>query len=172
MSMAADGPAAATQRPTSSRERERVADSKGSSYSQRNGPYSQFDSHRSAPQSVDAEYGVLGSMLIAPNQAIPECVERINGEYFSAPTHTTIYNALVEMWNEQKAIDLITFTKYLRDRTLLEQIGGAPFVTHLFTFVPTAANVLYYLGILREKYVLRQIISVCTVSMQAAYDEQ
>jgi len=121
---------------------------------------------------LDAEYGVLGSMLISPNEVIPECVERINEKYFYAPTHTTIYLQLVEMWNDQKAIDLITFTQYLRDRNLLDQVGGAAFVTHLFTFVPTAANIRYYLNILREKYVLRQIIAVCTVSSQRAYEEQ
>ncbi|MEY2519131.1 MAG: replicative helicase [Verrucomicrobiota bacterium] len=111
-------------------------------------------------------------MLISPKEVIPECVERINETYFFAPTHTTIYQALVEMWNDQKAIDLITFTQYLRDRNLLEQIGGAAFVTHLFTFVPSSANIRYYLEIVREKYVLRQIIVVCTVSTQRAYDEQ
>jgi replicative DNA helicase len=172
MSMAADGPAATTQRPTKSRTGEKAADSKGASYSQRNGPYSQFDPHRSPPHSLDAEYGVLGSMLISPNEVIAECVERINEKYFFAPTHTTIYQLLVEMWNEQKAIDLITFTQYMRDRNLLDQVGGPAFITSLFTFVPTAANVRYYLGILREKYVLRQIIAVCTVSAQRAYDEQ
>src|SRR6266581_1371964 len=114
------------------------------------------DIHRSPPHSVEAEQGVLGSMLISPREAIAECVEKINEEYFYVPAHQTIYNVLVELWNTGQAIDLITFTQVLRDRHLLDSVGGAAFVTSLFTFVPTAANVQYYLEIVRDKYVLRE----------------
>src|SRR5204863_9239241 len=66
----------------------------------------------------------------------------------------------------------ITFTQTLRDRNVLETIGGAAFVTSLFTFVPTAANIEYYLEIVRDKHVLRQIISTCTEGVRRAYEEQ
>ena len=55
---------------------------------------------------------------------------------------------------------------------MLESVGGAAFVTSLFTFVPTAANVPYYLEIVRDKYILRQIIAACTESVRRAYEEQ
>src|SRR5439155_1142712 len=96
------------------------------------------DIHRTPPHSVEAEQGVLGSMLISPREAIGECVEKINEEYFYVPAHQTIYNVLVDLWNAGQAIDLITFTQVLRDRNLLETVGGAALVTSLFTFVPTA----------------------------------
>src|SRR6267378_5081964 len=130
------------------------------------------DIHRTPPHSVEAEQGVLGSMLIAPQDAIPECVEKITEEYFYVPAHQTIYRVLVEQWNGGQAIDLITFTQTLRDQNLLETIGGAPLVTSLFTFVPTAANVDYYLEIVRDKYVLRSIIAASTESVRRAYEEQ
>src|SRR5216683_6701709 len=130
------------------------------------------DIHRTPPHSVEAEQGVLGSMLISPRDAIAECVEKINEEYFYVPAHQTIYNVLVVLWNTGQAIDLITFTQVLRDRNLLEGVGGAAFVTSLFTFVPTAANVGYYLDIVREKYILRQIIVAATESVRRAYEEQ
>ncbi|PYL65725.1 MAG: hypothetical protein DMF25_02595, partial [Verrucomicrobia bacterium] len=101
-----------------------------------------------------------------------ECVEKINEEYFYVPAHQTIYNVLVDLWNAGQAIDLITFTQVLRDRNLLESVGGAAFVTSLFTFVPTAANVGYYLEIVRDKYILRQIITASTESVRRAYEEQ
>jgi replicative DNA helicase len=78
---------------------------------------------------VEAEQGVLGSMLISPRETIAECVEKINEEYFYVPAHQTIYNVLVDLWNVGQAIDLITFTQVLRDRNLLETVGGAAFVT-------------------------------------------
>src|SRR6059058_3328448 len=130
------------------------------------------DLHRTPPHSVEAEQGVLGSMLISPRETIAECVEKINEEYFYVPAHRTIYDVLVELWNAGQAIDLITFTQVLRDRNLLDSVGGAAFVTNLFTFVPTAANVQYYLEIVRDKYILRQIISAATESVRRAYEEQ
>ncbi|MGH7984095.1 MAG: replicative DNA helicase [Candidatus Udaeobacter sp.] len=130
------------------------------------------DIHRTPPHSVDAEQGVLGSMLISPRETIAECVEKINEDYFYVPAHRTIYDVLVDLWNAGQAIDLITFTQVLRDRHLLDSIGGAAFVTSLFTFVPTAANVGYYLEIVRDKYILRQIISAATESVRRAYEEQ
>jgi replicative DNA helicase len=130
------------------------------------------DIHRAPPHSVDAEQGVLGSMLLSPREAIAECVEKINEQYFYVPAHQTIYNVLVDLWNAGQAIDLITFTQVLRDRNLLESVGGAAFVTSLFTFVPTAANIEYYLEIVRDKHILREIISAATESVRRAYDEQ
>src|SRR6184192_630482 len=130
------------------------------------------DIHRAPPHSVEAEQGVLGSMLIAPQDVIPECVEKIKEEYFYIPAHQTVFRVLVEQWSAGQAIDLITFTQTLRDQNVLETIGGASFVTSLFTFVPTAANVDYYLEIVRDKYVLRQIILTCTEGVRRAYEEQ
>jgi len=115
---------------------------------------------------------VLGSMLISPREIIAECVEKINENYFYLSAHQTIYTVLVELWNAGQGIDLITFTQVLRDRNLLETVGGAAAVTSLFTFVPTAANVTYYLEIVREKYILRQIIAACTESVRRAFEEQ
>src|SRR5436305_1869565 len=76
------------------------------------------DIHRTPPHSIEAEQGVLGSMLIAPNEAIPICVERIGDrhEHFFAPAHRTVYALLVELWSAGQAVDLITFTQALRDR--------------------------------------------------------
>src|SRR6476620_11564744 len=130
------------------------------------------DIHRTPPHSAEAEQGVLGSMLISPRETIAECVEKINEEYFYVPAHRTIYDVLVDLWNAGQAIDLITFTQVLRDRHLLDSIGGAAFVSSLLTFVPSAANVQYYLEIFRDKYSLREIISASTESVRRAYEEQ
>jgi len=130
------------------------------------------DIHRTLPHSIEAEQGVLGSMLISPREIIAECVEKINEQYFYVPAHQTVYAVLVELWNAGQGIDLITFTQVLRDRNVLETVGGAAFITSLFTFVPTAANVTYYLEIVRDKYILRQIIAACTESVRRSFEEQ
>ncbi len=138
------------------------------SYSQNSVP----DIHRTLPHSLEAEQGVLGSMLISPTDVIGDVVERINEQYFYQPAHATIYTILVEFWSAQRPADVITLTQVLRDRKLLEEVGGPAFITHLFTFTPTAANASYYVEIVREKYVLRQIIASCTEAASRAYEEQ
>jgi replicative DNA helicase len=130
------------------------------------------DIHRTPPHSAEAEQGVLGSMLISPHKVISEIVSKINEEYFYVPAHQTVYNELVSLWGSGVAIDLLTFTQILRDKNILESVGGASFITGLYTFVPTAANVMYYLEIVRDKYLARQIIAVSTESVRRAYEDQ
>src|SRR5262245_38954898 len=92
------------------------------------------------PHSIEAEQGVLGSILLKADTII-EAQEHITREYFYVPSHAAIWDALVRMYEAKKAIDLVTVTQELRDMNLLDAVGGAGFVTSLFTFVPTAANI-------------------------------
>jgi putative DNA primase/helicase len=121
---------------------------------------------QTVPHSIDAEMGVLGSMLISPHDAIPECVSKISEQHFFVPAHRTIYNVIVDLWNAGKPIDLIIFTQELRDRGLLESVGGAGSVTNLSSFVPTAANVQYYIDMVREKRDLREVQAAATECLQ------
>jgi replicative DNA helicase len=131
------------------------------------------DIHRLLPQSGDAEQGVLSSVLLAPKEVGGLCVEKgIRKEHFHIPAHSSIYEVLLEMYDQRQPIDVITLTQTLRDRKILDQVGGPAFVTDLFTFLPTAANATYYLEILEEKYTLREIIRVCTEYAARCYDEQ
>jgi replicative DNA helicase len=125
------------------------------------------------PQSPDAEQGVLCSFLLSPRDVGGLCVERgITAESFHIPAHAGIFSVLIELWNAAKPIDFITLTQVLRDRNQLDQVGGAAFVTELFTFIPTAANAAYYIDILQEKWILRQVITTCTEYAARSYDEQ
>jgi len=131
------------------------------------------DIHRLLPQSPDAEQGVLCSFLINPREVGGLCVERgLTAEWFHIPAHSGIFAVLLELWNAAKPIDFITLTQLLRDRGLLDQVGGAAFITELFTFIPTAANAAYYIDILQEKWTLREVITTCTEYAARSYDEQ
>jgi len=131
------------------------------------------DVHRMLPQAPDAEQGVLSSFLLAPREVGALCAEKqIHAEHFHHPAHGIIYTQLLEMWDKNRPIDFITLTQELRDRSLLDQAGGAAFVTSLFTFLPTAANASYYIVIVQEKYTLREVIRVCTEYAARSYDEQ
>ena len=131
------------------------------------------DIHRLLPQSQDAELGVLGSILLSPQTVMGECVEKkISPEHFHVPAHATIYEVLRELYDARRPIDLILLTQLLRDRNLLDKVGGPAFVTSLFSFVPTAANAAFYIEILKEKHTLREVIVTCNEFSARCYEEQ
>ena len=131
------------------------------------------DVHRLLPQAPDAEQGVLSSFLLAPKEVGALCAEKlIKPQHFHIPAHAEVYGTLIELWDKNAPIDFITIAQLLRDRNKLDAVGGAAFVSSLFTFLPTAANAKYYLEIVQEKYVLREIIRVCTEYAARSYDEQ
>lgn len=137
-----------------------------------NGHGTYQDIQRTLPHSMEAEQGVLGSMLISSRDVIPEVVARIGEDYFYNPIHGTIFSVLVAEWDRGQAIDLVTFTQRIRDLGQLDAVGGPAFITSLWTFVPTAANITYYLEIMRDKYLLRQMIAAGTETVRRSYEEQ
>jgi len=130
------------------------------------------DAHRPLPQNVDAEKGLLGSVLLSPREVLNDCAEQITEEAFYSPAHGTIFRVLVEMWSANTQIDVITLTNRLRDLNLLDSVGGPGAVTELFGYVPTAANAPHYLDIVLEKSLLRRMITACTASAARCYEEQ
>jgi replicative DNA helicase len=120
---------------------------------------------RLPPHSNEAEQGVLGCALLSPNECIGECIEKLKDggqEVFYDLRHQTIYETLAEMFNSREAIDIITVQQQLKNKQLLDQVGGIAYLSQLQDAVPSAANLSYYLDIVREKYLLRKMISVCT----------
>jgi replicative DNA helicase len=111
-------------------------------------------------------------MMLSPREGIAQAVEQIDRDYFYLSAHQTIFEELVDLWRKDRGIDLITFTQAMRDRKLIDMVGGPTFITHLYTFVPTAANLPYYLDIVRDKYIRRRIIATETEAVRRAYDDQ
>ena len=117
--------------------------------------------------------GVLGCALLSPNECLGECIEKLkdNGaEVFYDLRHQTIYEMLAEMFNTRQAIDVITVQRSSRTNNLLEQIGGIAYLSQLQDSVPSAANLSYYLEIVREKFLLRKMIQTCTEVVGRVYD--
>src|SRR5208282_5677724 len=101
--------------------------------------------------------------LLSPNECVGECIEKLKDdgqEVFYDLRHQTIYEVLATMFNSREAIDVITVQQKLKDRQLLEQVGGIAYLSQLQDSVPSAANLSYYLEIVREKFLLRKMISV------------
>jgi replicative DNA helicase len=127
---------------------------------------------RLPPHAAEAEQGVLGCILLSPNDCMGECIERLKEgeEVFYDLRHQTIFKALAEMYDAREAIDLITLQQRLKNSQLLEQVGGISYLSVLPDAVPSAANLSYYLEIVREKFLLRKMIHVCTDVVGRVYD--
>jgi replicative DNA helicase len=127
---------------------------------------------RLPPHSPDAEQGVLGCVLLSPNDCMGECVEKFKSgeEFFYDLRHQTIFQVLSEMYDSREAIDVITLQQRLKDKQLLEQVGGIAYLSALPETVPSAANLSYYLAIVQEKFLLRKMIRVCTEVVGRVYD--
>jgi replicative DNA helicase len=128
---------------------------------------------RLPPHDLQMEMGVLGCALLDPNQCIGECIEKLKDDGKSAfydLRHQTIYETLAEMFNARMPVDLITVQQNLKDRQLLEQVGGIAYLSQLQDAVPSAANLSYYLEKIREKYLLRKLIQTCSGVVGRIYD--
>jgi RecA-family ATPase len=104
--------------------------------------------------------------------------QRINENFFYVPAHKTIYEMLVSLAAANKPLDLISFTEFLHKKDVLKAVGGAAYVTELHSyidkltnFVPTAANIDYYIGIVVEKFARREIIADATRLVRGAYGD-
>ncbi|HET7625421.1 MAG TPA: replicative DNA helicase [Verrucomicrobiae bacterium] len=127
---------------------------------------------RLPPHSLEAEQGVLGCVLLAPNECLGECIGKLKSgaEVFYDLRHQTIYSALIEMYDARHAIDVITLQQHLKDKQLLEQVGGLSYLSTLPDVVPSAANLSYYADIVQEKFLLRCMIQTCTSVVGKVYD--
>jgi replicative DNA helicase len=138
-------------------------------------PHSSFTARqvpRSLPFSEDGERGVLCSLLLSPRDVADICILRLRSDAFYIPAHEIIYSLVLEFGEKSKPIDFVALKQALKDRNQLEEIGGPEYLSDLYNFVPTAANAAYYIDIVREKYVLRRLISTCNKLSTQCYDQQ
>jgi replicative DNA helicase len=127
---------------------------------------------RSLPFSEDGEKGVLCSLLLSPREVADICILRLRSDAFYIPAHEIIYNLVLEFGAKRKPIEFVSIKQALKDRNQLDEVGGPEYLSDLYNFVPTPANASYYIDIVREKYVLRRLISACTNLSTKCYDQQ
>ena len=124
---------------------------------------------RVPPQNLEAEQGVLGSMLL-DRDAIARAIEGLRADDFYRDAHRVIFQSMVELFERGEPVDLITVTNRLAANGKLDDVGGATYVAALPNLVPTAANVDFYANIVLEKSMLRALISAGTHIAAMGYD--
>jgi len=124
---------------------------------------------RVPPQNIEAEQAVLGAMLI-DKEAIAKATEVLSAYDFYREAHRVIFSAMLELYNKNEAVDMVTVTEILKRDNKLEDIGGIAYITSLANVVLTAANVKYHAEIVAEKSVLRQLVRVSTEIAAMGYE--
>lgn len=109
------------------------------------------------PYSVEAEQAILGSVISDP-KCLDEISDRISPEYFYIPQHKEIFGAISSMYELSQSIDFISLLEKLKTSGTYDETGGKAYLTQLVQTVPSSANVLTYVSIVREKYYARALM--------------
>lgn len=143
---------------------------------QRNGSVSlNLNIGRLPPHDMEMEMGVIGCELLDPNQCIGEVMLALKGcgkSAFYDLRHQTIQETLETLYEKRLPIDLITVQQHLKERDLLENVGGIHYLSQMIDAVPSAANLSYYLETVRDKYMLRCAVQLCSGVVGRIYDYQ
>ncbi|MEW6709560.1 MAG: replicative DNA helicase [Candidatus Riflebacteria bacterium] len=123
------------------------------------------------PHSLEAEQSLLGSMMLS-DEAVVVALEIAEGEDFYQSAHKNIFQALVDLYKNQKPCDLITLQEELRSKEKLSEVGGVTYLSQLLNVVPTSRNAEHYARIVKEKSMLRRLISLSGDLSTSAYDPQ
>lgn len=122
------------------------------------------------PYSLEAEKSVLGSILINKD-AILKISDFLTPEDFYHDTHAILYRAMMDLYDRRIPVDVVTLTSHLEDRNQLDKMGGVTFIAELSTEQFTAAHILQYAMIVKEKSTLRRLIKAGDEIMALGYDE-
>ncbi|KON66728.1 replicative DNA helicase [Peribacillus butanolivorans] len=126
---------------------------------------------RVPPQNIEAEQAVLGAIFLEPS-SLTVTSEVLIPEDFYRSSHQKIFNVMIKLNDEGKAVDLITVTEELAAAKNLEEVGGVSYLSELAGSVPTAANIEYYARIVEEKSLLRRLIRTATNIAQEGYSRE
>jgi len=125
---------------------------------------------RLPPQSLEAEQAVLGALLVS-GDGVSRIVDLLQPEAFYRKAHTIIYAAMLDLYEGNEPIDIVTVSQFLTDEGKLELVGGRQYITDLSLSVATTANLEYYARVVQEKSILRMLIKAGTEIVGSCYEE-
>src|SRR5262245_16526117 len=122
------------------------------------------------PQSVEMEQSVLGAIL-QDNHALVRVLEILQERDFYQDAHRWIFQTMIDLFQDNVPIDVLTVTERLRKKGRFEAAGGATYLVDLVEMVPTAAHVLHHAQVVREKAILRALIQTATTIVTESYED-
>jgi len=133
-------------------------------------PSEKDDQIRLPPQFLEGERAILGGILL-DNDALPKVMATLAADDFYREAHRYVFQAITELFSRNEPADWLTLTAALKKEGLLETVGGVPFLTELIDAVPSAANILHYTKVVKEKSVLRQMITAANEISTRSYED-
>lgn len=125
---------------------------------------------RLPPQNLDAEKSLLGAILIS-EESLPDITEIVKADDFYDTRHQLIYEAMWNLYERHKPVDLLTITAELRRKKNLDKAGGSAYLSELTTFVPTSAHAKAYAELVAGCAVRRRLIAAAAEITEKAHDE-
>ncbi|VAX20281.1 Replicative DNA helicase (DnaB) [hydrothermal vent metagenome] len=123
------------------------------------------------PQNLELEQFILGAILL-DNEALPKAIEGLSGSVdFYKPAHRKIFESILSLYERNEPADLMTLSEALRKKGELEDVGGGDYLADLVDMIPTAANIRAHCKIVREKAILRKLISVASEVGALAFED-
>lgn len=123
------------------------------------------------PQNLEAEMSILGGILL-DNAAMNRVIEILTPEEFYRESHRKILRAMIDLNSVSEPCDLITLSTILKKKGELDEVGGGAYLATLVDYVPTAANIVYYCKIVKERATVRSLITAATEIVTQSYEEQ
>lgn len=125
---------------------------------------------RIPPHNLDAEKALLGSVMLKP-EVMFEIIDTVYPASFYSEKHRLIFETILELFSKRNPTDLLTVSARLKEKNLLDEIGGNTYLGELVNFVPSAANALYYAQLIQKKYIARNLIAASDFISSVGYDE-
>jgi replicative DNA helicase len=126
---------------------------------------------RVPPQSKDAELAVLGSILLRP-ESIYEIMDTVRPHCFYFDRNRIVFETMLELNHKHIPIDIISLSERLKEKSLLEQIGGSSYLTELTDLIPSASNIRHYASTIQKKFLMRELIKASEDITQLGYNEK
>lgn len=122
------------------------------------------------PQNIESEKALLGSIMLRPD-SLNSIIERTSRDAFYVEKHRLIFDAMLELFSANDPIDLLTLTNKLKEKELLDQVGGSSYLGELVNVVPSATNASYYADVIQKKYMMRCLIEASDYIAELGYNE-
>lgn len=120
------------------------------------------------PQNTEAEEAVLGALMMGKD-AVVKVADVLTPDDFYKPTHARIYKAILRLYEKQQPVDIVSVTNKLKETGVLQEVGGSSFLTQLMDRVTTASHINHYADIVKEKKILRDLISAAGEMTEMAF---
>lgn len=125
---------------------------------------------RIPPQNIESEKALLGSIMLKP-AALNEIISIVSPDSFYAEKHRLIYRVMFELFGKSEPIDLLSMSSRLKEKKMLEQIGGRSYLAELVDGVPSASNAKHYAGLVQKTGLMRNLIEAADYISELGYNE-